>query len=189
MIKTLCAATLVLASLVGSARAQPAAVLLPAQSRITFVSKQMGVPVDGRFARFDAQIALDPKHPEAGRVALGIDTASATLGVPETDAELPKPNWFDSAKFPRATFRSSAIKGLGGGRFEVAGTLTIKGHAQALVVPVQLAQSGGTSVATGSFTIRRLSFRIGDAEWADTALVADDVAVRFRLTLTGLPPL
>lgn len=189
MIKTLCAATLVLASLVGGACAQAPAALLPAQSQITFVSKQMGVPVEGRFARFDAQIALDPTHPEAGRVALDIDTASATLGVREADAELPKPAWFDSATFPRASFRSSAISGMGGGRFEVAGTLTIKGHAQALVVPVQLTQVGGTSVAIGSFTIRRLGFRIGDAEWADTALVADDVAVRFKLTLTGLPPL
>jgi polyisoprenoid-binding protein YceI len=32
--------------------------LLPAQSEIVFVSKQMGVPVEGRFKRFDAQIQL-----------------------------------------------------------------------------------------------------------------------------------
>jgi len=38
--------------------------LLPAQSEIGFVSKQMGVPVEGRFKKFDAQIAFDPKKPE-----------------------------------------------------------------------------------------------------------------------------
>jgi hypothetical protein len=41
-------------------------------------------------------------------------------------------------------------------------------------------------VAGGSFTLGRLAFRIGDVEWADTALVADNVLVRFKLTLTGL---
>jgi polyisoprenoid-binding protein YceI len=172
-----------------AAFAQPVAVLVPAQSEIGFVSTQMGAPVEGHFGKFDAQIALDPKHPEAGRVAIEIDTASAALGVPLTDAELPKPNWFASAAFPRASFQSSVIKGSGDGRFEVAGTLTVKGHAQPLVVPVQLTQSAGTSIARGSFTVKRLAFHIGDAEWADTSLVADDVQVRFKLTLTGLPPL
>lgn len=185
MTRILIAAAIALAT-IGTAQAQAAAVLVPAQSEIAFVSTQMGVPVDGRFGRFDAQISLDPKHPETGRVALTIDTASATLGAAEADAELPKPNWFASASFPQASFRSGAIKGLGGGRFEVAGTLTIKGVAQPVVVPVQLTQGGGVSVASGSFTIRRLAFRIGDAEWADTALVADNVLVRFKLTLTGL---
>ena len=188
MIRPLLTLALALATS-GGARAQASAVLLPAQSEIAFVSTQMGVPVDGQFGKFEAQIALDPKHPEAGRVTLTIDTASATLGVPETDAELPKPQWFGSAKFPQASFRSSAIKGLGGGRFEVAGTLTVKGSAQPVVVPVQLAQSAGTSIASGSLTIKRLAFKIGEAEWADTSLVADDVLVRFRLTLTGLAPL
>jgi polyisoprenoid-binding protein YceI len=188
MMRLLCAAGLALATS-GPAQAQAAAVLVPAQSEIAFVSTQMGVPVDGHFGRFDAQISLDPKHPETGRVALTIDTASATRGVPETDAELPKPNWFASAAFPQASFRSGAIKGLGGGRFEVAGTLTIKGQAQALVVPVQLTPGAGTAVASGSFTIGRLAFHIGEAEWADTSLVADNVLVRFKLTLTGLPAL
>ena len=187
MIRIVCTAALALATNAG-ALAQPAAVLLPAQSEIGFVSTQMGVPVDGHFGKFDAQIALDPKHPEAGRVAIDIATASATLGVPETDAELPRPNWFASAKFPQASFRSSAIKGLGGGRFEVAGTLTVKGSVQAIVVPVQLTQTAGTSIASGSFTIKCLAFKVGEAEWADTSLVADNVLIRFKLTLTGLAP-
>lgn len=127
MIPTMRAAALMLAALAGPARAQPAAVLLPAQSELVFVSTQMGVPVEGRFRRFEAQIALDPHQPATDRVAFDIDTARATLGVPETDAELPKAPWFASAALPQASFRSSAIKGLGGGRFEVDGVLALKG--------------------------------------------------------------
>ena len=187
--KTLFVALLPLAILADPAGAQPAATLLPSRSEIVFTSTQMGVPVEGRFRRFDAKIALDPKQPESGSVSFAIDAGSATLGIAETDAELVKPNWFDIAKFPQATFKSSGVKGLGGGRFEVAGTLSIKGSAQAVVVPVAVTQSGATSTATGSFTVKRLAFRFGEAEWADTSLVANDVTVRFKLALTGLPPL
>jgi polyisoprenoid-binding protein YceI len=156
---------------------------------VAFVTKQMGVPVDGKFRKFDAQITLDPKKPEAGSVAFSVDTASAALGVPETDTEMPKPIWFNVAKFPLATFKSTAIKGLGNGKFEVAGKLDIKGTVRDVVVPVQIAQAGANSTATGSFVIKRLDFKIGEAEWTDTSVVANDVTVKFKLALTGLGPL
>ena len=175
--------------LAGTAAAQTAAQLLPARSEIVFTSRQMGVPVEGRFTRFDAQIAFDPKAPAAGSVQLGIDTASATLGLAETDAELVKAAWFGSAKFPRAIFQSSALKALGGGRFEITGKLNLKGSTHDLLVPVQITQAAGVSTVIGNFTIKRLDFRIGEAEWADTSIVADDVQVRFKLSLTGIAPL
>ena len=161
----------------------------PRRARSAFVTKQMGVPVDGRFKKFDAQINLDPKKPETGSVAFSIDTGSASLGVPESDAEMPKDIWFNVAKFPQASFKSTSIKGLGGGKFEVAGKLDIKGSARDVVVPVQITQSGANSTATGSFVIKRLDFKIGEAEWADTTVVANDVTVKFKLALTGLGPL
>jgi polyisoprenoid-binding protein YceI len=160
--------------------------LVPAQSEIVFVSKQMGVPVEGRFKKFDAQIAFDPSKPATSKIAFTVDTGSATLGVPETDAELPKPAWFGVAKFPQASFQSTAIKGLGGSKFEVAGKLTIKGNSHDVLVPVQLTQAGGTTTASGSFTIKRLVFKIGEGEWSDTSMVADDVLVRFKLALSGV---
>ncbi|HEY4956312.1 MAG TPA: YceI family protein [Caldimonas sp.] len=179
-----------LALLVGAAHAQPApAKLVPAQSQITFQIKQSGVPVDGRFVRFDAQVALDPKAPQTGSVMVSIDTSSATVGFPESDAELPRPAWFGAQKFPRAVFQSSTIKGLGGGRFEAAGKLTLKGTSQELVVPVTIVQAGALSTATGEFVVKRLDFKIGENEWADVSLIADDVRVKFKLVLSGLGPL
>ena len=102
---------------------------------------------------------------------------------------MPKPTWFNVAKFPQATFKSTAIKGLGNGKFEVTGKIDIKGTTRDLMVPVQITQSGGTSTATGSFVLKRLEFKIGEAEWADTTVVANDVTVKFKLALTGLGPL
>ena len=163
--------------------------LVPAQSEIVFVSKQMGVPVEGRFKKFDAQLNFDPAKPETSKIAMTVDVASATLGVPESDAELPKAPWFNTAKFPQATFQSTSSKGLGGGKFEISGKLSIKGHAQDVVVPVTLTQNGATTLATGVLPIKRLVFKIGEGEWADTGMVADDVQVKFKFALTGVSKL
>jgi polyisoprenoid-binding protein YceI len=185
--KLVASTALIAALLVGAAaRAQAPAKLVPAQSEVSFVTKQMGVPVDGRFKKFDAQVMLDPKKPETGTVAISIDMLSAAMGVPETDAEMPKPTWFNAAKFPQATFRSTAIKGLGNGRFEVAGKLDIKGNVRELVVPVTITQAGPQSTATGNFVLKRLEYKIGEDEWTDTTVVANDVTVKFKLVFTGL---
>jgi polyisoprenoid-binding protein YceI len=164
-----------------------------AKSDVLFVSKQMGVPVEGRFRKFDAQINFDPKKPAAGKISLSIETASATLGTPEADGEMPKKTWFNATAFPQATFQSSAIKATGPGRYDIGGKLSVKGSSQDVVVPVTLNQSGSGSslitTATGSFTIKRLDFRIGDGEWADTSMVANDVQVKFKLSLSGMTPL
>ena len=179
-------AALTLTALVPAAQAQQ---VLPAQSEISFVSKQMGVPVEGKFKLWTAQISFDPKKPEAGKIGFTIQTGSASFGSAETDAEVPKAPWFNAAKFPQASFQSNSIKPLGGGKFEVQGSLLIKGASQPVVVPVSLTQAGAASTASGSFVIKRLDFKIGEGEWADTSMVANDVQVKFKLALSGMAPL
>ena len=189
---SLALAAALIGALVPLAIAQPAAPvaqLLPAGSEVSFTTRQMGVPMEGRFSRFQARIALDPRKPAAGNVSFTVDTGSARFGVPDTDAEVGKPAWLAAAQFPQASFQSTAIRATGPGKFEVQGKLTLKGTSRDLTVPVQLTQSGGQSTATASFTLKRLEFRIGENEWADTNLVANDVNVRLKLQLTGMPAL
>ncbi len=172
-----------------AAAAATAPKLVPPQSDIAFTFRQMGVPVDGHFKKFDAQMAFDPKNAAAGKVSLSIELGSATLGDAATDAELVKPEWFNVKKIPTATFQSTSIKTLGGGKFEVAGKLSIKGQARDVVVPVALTQAGGATTATGALAIKRLDFNIGEGEWKDTSMVANDVQVKFKLAFTGVAPL
>lgn len=160
--------------------------LVPAQSSIEFSARQMGVPLQGHFKKFDAQLAFDPAKLASSRIRFTVDTGSATMGARETDAELPKPVWFNVAQFPQAVFESSSIKALGGGKFDVSGKLSIKGTSADVTVPVVLTQSGATTTATGSLPLKRLVFKIGDGEWADTSMVADEVQVKFKLALTGV---
>ncbi|WP_425432043.1 YceI family protein [Giesbergeria anulus] len=160
--------------------------LVPAQSNISFTAKQMGVPLQGHFKKFTAQVAFDATKLATSKISFSVDTGSATLGSKETDAELPKAVWFNVPQFPQATFESSSIKALGGGKFDVAGKLTIKGQARDVTVPVALSQNGGTTTATGTLALKRLAYKIGENEWADTSMVADDVQVQFKLALTGV---
>lgn len=163
--------------------------LVAGQSEISFVSRQMGVPVAGNFRSFDAQVSFDPANPQKGQFLIDVEVASVQLPTDDAMKEVVGPVWFDAAHFARATFQSSAIRTLEPGRYEVAGRLSIKGHAQDVVVPVSLEQSGALTVASGSLVVRRLAFAIGEGEWADTSMVADEVQIRFRLVLTGIAPI
>ena len=174
------------ALLLAAAPAQAQQQLLPAQSRVEFSARQMGVPLQGHFKKFDAQLAFDPAKLATSRIRFTVDTGSATMGARETDAELPKPVWFNVPQFPQAIFESSSIKAQGGGKFDVAGKLSIKGTSVDVTMPVVLTQSGSTTTATGSLPLKRLAFKIGDGEWADTSMVADEVQVTFKLALTGV---
>lgn len=163
--------------------------LIPAESSIAFISKQFGVPVSGKFKKFDADVAFDPKKPEAAKVSFTVDLLSADIGNAETEAELKKPGWFNAAKVPAATFQSSGVKSLGGGKFEFTGKLAIKGISQNVVVPVTITQRAAKSQVVGSFNLKRLEFKIGDGDWNDVSLVANEVVVNINLSLTGIPPL
>jgi len=179
-------AVVLAASLAVTGVALAQAKVVPAQSQITFAAKEMGVPVEGKFGKWTADIAFDPKKPEAGKVGFTIDTATASFGSKETDDEVPKATWFNVAKYPTATFASTAIKAKGTGHFDVAGKLTVKGTTKDIVVPIALAQAGGLTTATGQFTIKRNDFKIGEGEWTDTSQLADEVLVKFKIALTGV---
>jgi polyisoprenoid-binding protein YceI len=176
--------TKLFASLLFAAALLPAqaATLQPEKSDVTFTFKQMGVPVDGKFKKFEAQLDFDAKKPEAGKIAFTVDLGSVSLGDPSFDKELAGATWFDTRRNGKATFVSTGIKATGPGKYDVAGKLTIKGAARDLVVPITVA--GG--VASGSVPIKRLDFKIGDGEWADTSIVANDVTVKFKLAFAGL---
>lgn len=157
-------------------------------SELKFVTRMMGVPVEGRFERWDAQVTFDPRQPATARVTLRIDTGSATFASAEVGAEAQRAAWFDSAQFRDARFESNTLKALDGGRYELSGRLTLKGRTRDLVVPIVLARSGDAGTASGSFGVRRLDFGIGEGEWSDSSLVAAEVQVRFRIALSGLAP-
>ena len=154
------------------------------KSEIRFVSKQMGINVEGSFRRWKANIVFLPGDLAHSKADFDIELASIDLASDEAESEVRRSSWFDTAKFPVARFVSTSVKDVGGGKYEVAGKLTMKGVTRDAVVPIALAKdASGNSVAEGTFTIKRLDFRIGDADWADPDTVANEVVVRVRMVL------
>ena len=94
-------------------------------------------------------------------------------------------DWFNTKTFPSASFVSSAIKPLGENRYEVSGTLTIKGQSQTVTVPAVLSKDGQTGLFEGAFTIQRGQFKIGEGAWSKFDIVANDVTVNFRIAATA----
>jgi len=157
--------------------------IIAAKSSIRFVTKQMNVPVEGQFKRFDATVGFDPARPAATRAEFEVDLASIDLGSDEGTTEAKRKPWLDVASFPKARFAATEVKSTGPNRFEARGTLTIKGASQPVVAPFTLTQAGGERVVEGQFPVKRLQFKVGEGEWADTDTVADEVLVRFKFTL------
>ena len=161
-----------------------AAGVVVGKSEIAFTMKQMGVNFDGRFKAWKADIVFKPAALDQSKATIDIDLASLDLASADSEAEARDPLWFNTSKFPVAHFASTSFKSLGGDRYEVSGKLALKGITRDCVVPIAVkADAAGNRVAEGAFLLKRLEYKIGEGEWADTATVADDVRVRVRIVL------
>jgi polyisoprenoid-binding protein YceI len=154
------------------------------KSEIRFVAKQLGVNVEGRFRKWKANVVFLPADLAKSKAEFDIDLASIDLASEDSEREIRGGPWFDTAKFPVAHFSSTAIRDLGGDKYEIAGALTLKGVRRDIVVPIALKKdAAGNRVAEGSFTLMRLDFNIGTGMWSDTKTVTNDVVVRVRMVL------
>jgi len=157
----------------------------PAASKLGFTYTEMGVNIDGGFARYSAKLAFDPAKPEAARVAIDVQVASVDAGSQEATAEVAGAAWFDTARHPVAHFESTGVKLLAPGRYQLSGNLTIKGRTHAIAVLASYQAQAARGVLSGELRFNRTDYGVGEGEWADTSIVADAVRVRFNLTLTA----
>ncbi|WP_395404798.1 YceI family protein [Pseudoduganella sp. UC29_106] len=172
-----------LVSLLAVSLAAGAAVIKtdPAKTSVSAVFKQMNVPVESKFKKANIVIDYNAATPDSSKASVEIDTASLDLGDAEMNKEVAKKEWFNSAQFPKATFVSSAIKAAGPGKLTVTGKLTIKGKVQDVSFPISVKADGGKQVFEGALPIKRLAFNVGEGEWKDTGMVADEVTIKFHV--------
>lgn len=173
-----------LAALLGVALAATAAPLKTdtAKSTVSAVFKQMNVPVESTFKKFSAAIDYDAAKPELAKASVDIDTASLDVGDADMNKEVAKKEWFNAAQFPKASFVSSSIKPLAPGKLSVTGKLTIKGKSSDVSFPLAVKTEAGKQVFEGALPIKRLTYNIGEGDWKDTSIVADEVIIKFRVT-------
>jgi len=161
--------------------------VLPNESAVTFAYKQMGVPLEGKFNKFAAQMSFDPAKVGSAQARIDIDVASIDTGSVEANDEVIGKLWFNAKSFPAASFVSTGLKALGGNRYEARGKLSIKGRTLAVVAPVTFQAAGDRGAFDGSFIIKRLDFAIGEGEWTDVGTVANEIQIKFHLVVNAVP--
>ena len=158
-----------------------------AKSSVTATGKQLGVPMDIKFGKFDAAVNYNAANVAASTATVNIDINSVDVGSKDYNDELKKKDWFNAAQYPKATFVSSAFKPGANGKVDVVGKLTIKGKTVDVVTPFTYRDAPGGGMIDGNFSVKRLQFNIGEGAWKDTDTVADEVQIRYQLLLGRSP--
>ena len=167
-------------SLLSGAHAATYQAIVPEKSAITFGFKQMGVAMDGKFKKFNAQLSLDTAKADKASGRIEIDLASIDTGSGEADQEVVGKSWFHVAAHPKASFVLKQLKPTGANQYEALGQLTIKGQTRDISAPVKLTPQGQLS---GSFVMKRADYCIGEGLWAKFDVVANEITVHFNLNL------
>ncbi|MDN5841949.1 MAG: YceI family protein [Alcaligenaceae bacterium] len=151
-------------------------------SSVSFGYSQMNVKMDGGFTELKAtELSFDPQNPETAKVAIEVSLAGIDAGYAEANAELAKDEWLAAAAHPLATFQSNKVEALADGSFQVTGDLSIKGNTKPVTVPFSFTEDGAAGVFDGSFTFQRGDFSVGEGQWKDFSIVANDIVVTFHI--------
>lgn len=151
----------------------------------------------GRFATFDAALDIDPADPAAAKLEATVDPASLAVENPPAGflESLLGPDWFNVAKFPEMTFRSTKIEMTGDDTARVTGDL--KMHGITLPVAFDAKFNGGYAghpfepnarigfSARGSLSRSAFGIAYGVPEEGSTMGVGDAVEFIIEAEFTG----
>jgi polyisoprenoid-binding protein YceI len=107
-----------------------------AHSEVLFQVRHLVTRVRGRFTDFNGTVQFDPAQPAQSSIAFTINAASVDTAAPDRDAHLRSEDFFAVEKFPTLTFVSSRVTRAADNRYDVAGTLTIRGVAKEITLRV-----------------------------------------------------
>jgi len=182
-------AVAVAVALAGSATAADKYLFDKAHSSIEFSVKHMVVTnVKGTFDTFDGAIMYDPADIEKSSVDITIAVAGINTREARRDEHLRSPDFFDDAKYPNITFKSSKIKKTGDG-FVAVGTLTIRGVSKEVELPFILNgpvvnPMGKTVIGVElTYKLNRRDFGVSWNKTLDAGgvVVGDDVKIEINL--------
>lgn len=153
-----------------------------AHTLIGFRVRHVLTKVEGRFKGFDGMIWIDRANPSASKVELTIQAASIDTGVDARDNDLRSPNYFDVAKYPTITFKSSKIEAKGNDQYDVTGDFSLHGVTKTIRVPVKALGFGtmGKTEKAGfeiAFPINRKEYGIVSG----SPVVGEDVEINIQV--------
>ncbi len=138
----------------------------------------------GKFATVTGSLVLDEEKPADSKVDVTINTGSVETGIPLFNEHLKNDKFFNSEKFPTATFQSTAVELTGKDTAKVQGNLTLLGITKPVTLDVKLNKVGENPISklkTAGFSattiIKRSDFGIVYA----LPGVSDDVHMSFEV--------
>ncbi len=157
-----------------------------AHSRVGFtVTHLLLSEVDGNFKTFDAKITAAKPDLSDAVIELTADINSINTDNERRDGHLKSPDFFDAAKFPNLTFKSTSFKKVEGKKYKLAGDLTMHGVTKPVTLdavlsgPIKSKGMGGKEVDKAglkiSGTIKRTDFGVGSA---GGAVVSEEVEIK-----------
>jgi polyisoprenoid-binding protein YceI len=153
-------------------------------SKIEFVGSKVTGQEHGSFGDFSGQIDY-AATPENSRVNITMKIDSITTASPGLEKHLKTADFFDAAKFPEATFASTAIKagGENGATHTVTGNLTMHGVTRSITFPATINVTPDAATVESNFSINRKEFGINYAGAADN-LIRDNVVLTLHVRAT-----
>jgi polyisoprenoid-binding protein YceI len=161
-----------------------------AHSEATFQVRHMMSKVSGKFSDFSGKVNIDRAKPAASSVELTIKAASVDTGTADRDKHLQTADFFDVARCPELTFKSTSIaptktKNV----YAVTGDLTMRCVTKHITFPVEFGGFGkdpwgneraGFSLTT---TVNRKDYGINWNKALDNGgfLLSDDVTINVNL--------
>jgi len=160
-------------------------------SNVTFSIRHFFTPVVGKFTNYTMDLNFDPNNLSGSNVSFEIDVTSVNTNNDSRDGHLRTADFFETEKYPKASFKSTSIRKNGDNAFVMSGDLTIKNVTKKVEVPFTLLgvqdhpSRANTEVAgfEGSFKMNRLDFGVGTGDWVSTAVVGNELTVNLFLSV------
>lgn len=169
------------------ANTDPSVWIVQSGGTLGFAASWSGEAVTGTFKSWKSDILFGPDALDRSKVTITVDVASVSTGDGQRDSSLPSADWFDAPSHPSAVFTASKFRKTGTDHYVADGKLNLRGVSKALSLPFTLKIDGDTARASGSATIDRTSFGVGQGEWAATDQIAGPVKISFKLTAKRKP--
>lgn len=114
----------------------------PVHSSIGFSIRHFVSKVPGTFTKFSGTIVVDRDNLEKSSTEATIEVSSVNTANEKRDGHLKSPDFFDTAKYATATFKSKTWKKTGEDAFDITGDLTLHGITKEVVLKTKLLAFG-----------------------------------------------
>jgi len=154
----------------------------PENSKVDFVAAKVTRSHNGSFKQFAGTIDLVNNNAEQSIVSINIETASVTADDDQLTGHLKTADFFDVAKYPKATFVSTKIEPntAGGGTHTITGNFDLHGVKKSISFPATIQVAADSVSANAEFSINRKDFGINYPGKADD-LIRDGVVIKLTI--------